>query len=120
MTSIIDWQSTSIKPAFIYANETPDLAEDPATDIPILEKLRSSPEDGASNEAAAQKPVALSPEEEAEKEKHEKDVWTCRQTFEVILKAYIPKLHNARAMDETILRPFRFCNSSWRDGATAL
>lgn len=26
ITGIIDWQSTSIEPAFVYANETPDFA----------------------------------------------------------------------------------------------
>lgn len=47
VTAIIDWQSTSIEPTFVYANETPDLAEDPAADVPILEKLLPSPEDNA-------------------------------------------------------------------------
>ncbi|KAJ8114623.1 hypothetical protein OPT61_g3536 [Boeremia exigua] len=33
---IIDWQSTSIEPAFVYANHTPDLVEDPTVDISVL------------------------------------------------------------------------------------
>ncbi|KAH9208983.1 kinase-like domain-containing protein [Leptodontidium sp. 2 PMI_412] len=98
VTAIIDWQSTSIEPTFVYANETPDLAEDPAADVPILEN----------------------PEEEAARKRREKDVWTCRQTFEVVLKGYVPKLHVARAMDQTLLRPFRYCDASWRDSAAAL
>ncbi|KAF2261442.1 hypothetical protein CC78DRAFT_608180 [Lojkania enalia] len=38
VTAIIDWQSTSIELAYINSNHTPDLLEDPAEDIPILEK----------------------------------------------------------------------------------
>jgi predicted unusual protein kinase regulating ubiquinone biosynthesis (AarF/ABC1/UbiB family) len=33
---LIDWQSTSIEPAFMYANETPDFTT-PADDITFLE-----------------------------------------------------------------------------------
>jgi hypothetical protein len=38
VTAIIDWQSTSIELIFVYANQTPDMAEDPTTDVTILEK----------------------------------------------------------------------------------
>ncbi|KAG9244616.1 hypothetical protein BJ878DRAFT_534450 [Calycina marina] len=61
-----------------------------------------------------------STKEEAARKRHEKDVWTCRQTFEVVIKGYIPKLHNARAMDQTLLGPFCYCDASWRDSAAAL
>ena len=27
VTGLIDWQSTSVEPAFVYANETPDFAD---------------------------------------------------------------------------------------------
>jgi hypothetical protein len=120
VTAIIDWQSTSIEPTFVYANETPDLAEDPAADVPIIEKLFSSAEDIASNAVATEETVVGSPEEEKARKRHEKDVWTCRQTFEVVLKGYAPKLHDTRAMDQTLLRPFRYCDASWRDSAAAL
>ncbi|CBY01361.1 hypothetical protein LEMA_P001480.1 [Plenodomus lingam JN3] len=72
VTAIIDWQSTSIEPAFVYANHTPDFVEDPAADIRILEKL---------------------------------------------MQAEAPHIE---AMDETLLRLFRYCDTSWRDGAAAL
>jgi hypothetical protein len=39
LTAIIDWQSTSIESVFVYANHTPDLVEDAAADVPILETL---------------------------------------------------------------------------------
>jgi hypothetical protein len=32
----------------------------------------------------------------------------------------MPKLATARALDDALLRPFRYCYSSWRDSATAL
>ena len=120
VTAIIDWQSTSIEPIFVYANQTPDMAEDPAAEVPILKEALSSTKLNVSNEAITEEGVVESPEEEAARKRHEKDIWTCRQTFEVVLKGYVPKLHNARAMDQTLLRPFRYCDASWRDSAAAL
>lgn len=113
VTAIIDWQSTSIEPAFAFANETPDFVEDPTADVPILEKLMS--ESGVPSGKAD-----LSPEEEAAKKRHEKDVSTCRKTFEVILLGHARKLHDARALNENLSRPFRYCTASWRHSAAAL
>ncbi|TVY45435.1 Altered inheritance of mitochondria protein, mitochondrial [Lachnellula occidentalis] len=120
VTAIIDWQSTSIEPTFVYANETPDLVEDPTADIPILEKLMLSPGEHPSNVDTSEGTVVEGPEEESTRKRHEKDVLTCKKTFEVILKGYVRKLHDARAMDQTLLRPFRYCDASWRDSAAAL
>lgn len=117
VTAIIDWQSTSIEPAFVYANQTPDLVEDPTADIPILENLMQGkgpdmePPKGESKK---------DPEEEAARKRYEKDVTVCQQTYDVVLRGFVPKLHNARALDETLLRPFRYCDTSWRDSAAAL
>ncbi|KAJ5558201.1 hypothetical protein N7461_002173 [Penicillium sp. DV-2018c] len=36
ITGLIDWKSTSIKPAFIYADETPDFAEPPRVPVEDL------------------------------------------------------------------------------------
>lgn len=116
VTAIIDWQSTSIEPTFVYANETPDFVEGPAADVPILEEMMS--EDNASEPNPSGE--KLSPEEAAAKARHEKDVETCRQTYEVILMGYLRKLHAARAMDQTLLRPIQYCDASWRDSAAAL
>ncbi|KAK0104962.1 hypothetical protein ONS95_005223 [Cadophora gregata] len=120
ITAIIDWQSTSIEPTFCYANETPDLVEDPAADVPILEELLSSAEDDSPSAAVTKETVVKDPEVEAARKRHLKDVWTCTQTFEVVLKGYLPELHHARAMDQTLLRTFRYCDASWRDSAAAL
>jgi hypothetical protein len=117
VTAIIDWQSTSVEPAFVYANHTPDFVEDPAADIPILEKLMQ----GEAPDMESSKGVsAEDPEEEAARRRYEKDVSTCQQTYEVVLQDFVPKPHNARAMDKTLLRPFRYCDTSWRDSAAAL
>lgn len=120
VTAIIDWQSTSIEPAFVYANETPDIAEDPAAEVPVLETLMSSEEGSTLDLPTAEEGMAVNPEAEAARKRHEKDIWTCRQTFEVVLKGYIPNLHNARSMDQTLLRTFRYCDASWRYSAAAL
>lgn len=118
VTAIIDWQSTCIEPAFVYANETPYLVGDPRADILILEKLRSSGDNGT---AESSKGILVeSPEEETARKKREKDVLTCQKTFDVVLSGYARQLYDARAMNQTLLRPFRYCNRSWRDGAAAL
>jgi hypothetical protein len=117
VTAIIDWQSTSVEPAFVYANNTPDFVEDPTADIPVLEKLMQ----GESPDMNSSKGVSTEdPEVEAARKRHEKDVSTCQEIYEVVLRGFVPKLHNARAMDETLLRPFRYCDASWRDSAAAL
>ena len=87
ITSIIDWQSSSIEPAFEYADYLPNLAA-PMTD--------------ASQEETAEIQAAL-----------------CRQAFAAGLRGLIPKLHAARALDHDLLRPFRYCHRTWRDGAAA-
>ncbi|RMD41183.1 hypothetical protein DV735_g3962, partial [Chaetothyriales sp. CBS 134920] len=126
VTAIIDWQSTCIEPAFVYANQTPDFVEDPAEDIPILEKLMSEAEASSGAEPSQEIPAvseeasAETPEEKAARIKHEEDVVRCVKTFEVVLIGYIRKLHDARAMDQTLLRPIRYCDASWRDSAAAL
>ena len=117
VTAIIDWQSTSIEPAFVYANYTPDFVEDPAADVRILEKLMQ----GEAPDIEPSRSVSMEdPEEEAARKRYEKDVSTCQQTYEVVLRGFVPKIHNARAMDETLLRPFRYCDTSWRHSAAAL
>jgi hypothetical protein len=118
VTAIIDWQSTSIEPAFAYATNTPDLIEDTTADIVILENLMSKGE--APDVQISKRTSVEDPEEEAARKRHEKDVLTCQKTFEVVLRGYVRKLHDARAMDQTLLRPFQYCDASWRDSAAAL
>ncbi|EFQ92477.1 hypothetical protein PTT_10406 [Pyrenophora teres f. teres 0-1] len=93
------------------------LLEDPAADVPILEKLVQ----GEAPDIEPSRSVSMEdPEEEAARKRYEKNVSTCQQTYEVVLRGFVPKIHNARAMDETLLRPFRYCDTSWRDSAAAL
>jgi hypothetical protein len=117
VTMMIDWQSTSIEPAFVYANNTPDLVEDPAADVPILQSLMN---DSSETSHPVPPQPSKNAEEQAEKTRHEQDILICRKTFEVVLQAYMHVLHDARAMDQTLLRLIRYCDASWRDGAAAL
>ncbi|KAH0359995.1 hypothetical protein KCU65_g9653, partial [Aureobasidium melanogenum] len=97
ITGIIDWQSTSIEPAFIYANETPDFAT-LVDDVPG---------------------TAKDEQDQAKQKQKQKDIQLCAEVFEVWMKA-IPTISEVRAVDDTILRPFRHCNTSWRDSITAV
>jgi len=107
---VIDWQATSVEPALALAYETPNL-------IPIRPHLAS-----VLGDVAETPPEDTDEDLEAAKarKRKEKAVWICRQTFEVIMKASVPRLFAARATDENILRLFRYCFSSWRDSAAAL
>lgn len=69
---LIDWQSTSIEPAFIYANEPPDFAS--LLELPMEDTFKNkNPEKkGAGNK---------------EKEKGWKDASICYQAFDVCMKA---------------------------------
>jgi hypothetical protein len=98
ITSIIDWQSTSIEPAFIYANETPDFAT-------LVDDM---PE------------TARDEQDQATQKKKQKDIQLCAEAFEVWMKGYVPTISQVRAVDDTILRPFRHCNTSWRDSIVAV
>lgn len=118
VTAIIDWQSTSIEPSFVYANYTPDFAEDSTADIPILEGLMSP--DAGTAEVKPSEEIHESPEEKAAREKYENDVKICQQTFQVIVKGYMRKLYFAKTMDQTLLRPIQYCDASWRYSAAAL
>lgn len=97
IVGIIDWQSTSIEPAFIYANETPDFASFP-------------------NEGGLEDDVLASPEHE----RRVKDASICYQTYDVAMKGFVSKLRPARLLDSTLFRLFHYCHTTWRDSATAL
>ncbi len=104
ITGIIDWQSASVEPAFIYASETPDFAALP----------ENSGEEIIENEGdSGQKPPGLS-------EREWKDALICHQTFDVVMKGLIPKTRPARLLDPSLFRLFRYCHTSWRDSAAAL
>ena len=103
VTGLIDWQSTSVKPALTYANETPDFATNPDQG-----PLANDSRDTSARER-----------DPAEKKKY-KDALICSQAFDVCMKGLVPKLRAARALDDRLLKPFRYCHTSWRDGAAAV
>lgn len=88
ITDLIDWQSSSIEPAFEYADKTPDFAT-------------SSP-----NLPLEDQPADISAE-------------LCKEAFDACLQGVVPRLSAARALDDNLLRPFRYCHRTWRDGAVA-
>jgi hypothetical protein len=102
---VIDWQSTGIEPVFSFASETPDMVADRTIDMPLFEDGPDTPSNHTQSSQDKQR---------------ENEIPICEQTFEVALKGWVPKLHDARALDETLLRPLRYCHTSWRDGAAAL
>lgn len=89
ITALIDWQSSSIEPAFEYADETPDFAAPPGPTPP-------SEAPPAPADIIAQ---------------------LCSQAFDACLQVLVPRLFAARALDEDLLRPFRYCHRTWRDSA---
>ena len=63
VTAIIDWQSASIEPIFVYANQIPDMADDPTADLPMLEKSLSSLAVNVLNVVTTEGDLVESPEE---------------------------------------------------------
>jgi hypothetical protein len=106
ITGIIDWQSTAVEPAFMYANETPDFAcravesEDETTDSDDNRTPPSETKDA--------------------KAKTKQDILLCNEAFEVCMHGYAPIIAKARSTDSTLIRPFLHCNVSWRDSAPAV
>ncbi|KAK2810959.1 hypothetical protein FQN50_002550 [Emmonsiellopsis sp. PD_5] len=86
ITGFIDWQSTSIEPAFEYAHDVPDFARIPA----------ESESDGTSEEYAEISPRHLA--------------------YEVGWAIFAPRLGATRHIDERLLRPFSYAHRTWRDG----
>lgn len=101
ITSVIDWQSTCLDPALFYFQDIPDLCSGPETSY----QRPGSDED-------------QSPEETARRDELAKDVAICQQTWDARLRVWAPRLHAAQNTDEAFTRPFRYCYSCWRVGAT--
>ncbi|PIG86651.1 hypothetical protein AARAC_005358 [Aspergillus arachidicola] len=98
VTGVIDWQSTSVEPAFTYCNETPDFAS-PPSESPLAEVDESAPDD---------------------QKKKLNDAKICHQPYDVYMKGLVPKLRQAMLLDPALFRPFLYCHTTWRDSATAL
>lgn len=93
ITGIIDWQSAAVEPAFTYLLEQPDFALCPSS---------QDEKDGQENETAKQ------------------DRLICYQAYDIVMKGFALRLQAARAVHETLLRPFHFCYLSTRIGAAAV
>lgn len=103
ITGLIDWQSASIEPAFVYANEIPDFAGPP-----------EEPEDDPSKNGHGESTTT------SHEERILKDALICYQTYEVCMKGLIPKLRPARLLDPSLFRLFHYCHTTWRDSAAAV
>ncbi|EAU35687.1 predicted protein [Aspergillus terreus NIH2624] len=102
ITGIIDWQSASIEPAFIYANDIPDFASLPEEPEKELEDAQ------------------VEPKTPSDKERERKDALICHQTYDVCMKGLAPKLRPARLLDQTLFRLFHYCHTTWGDSAPAV
>lgn len=105
LVSLIDWQSTSIEPAFVYAPDIPDFAARPA-DAAITDEEADQTRDQESEAQAMEQQTS--------------DMLLCSDAFEVCMKGFVPILGRARSVDEALLRLFRHCNTSWRDSVVAV
>lgn len=99
ITGLIDWQSTSIEPAFIYANEFPDFAA-----LPPVTRDNDTQDTQQNSEQA----------------KLEKDMKICNQAYDACMKGKAPKLKPGFIHDQSLFRPFHYCYTSWREGIPAI
>lgn len=108
VTAIIDWQNSAVEPAFIYGNETPDLAM-----RPLGEEVFDDSNDDADQDSLSQK-------ERDARAMQERDLQLCKDAFEACMKGFAPVIGKARSLDGLLFRPFLHCNTSWRDSITAV
>jgi hypothetical protein len=102
ITAIIDWQNTSVEPAFMFANETPDFASRQIED-----------EDEYEDDTNEEHPDPPSPQTK-------QDILLCNEAFEVCMHRYAPVIAKACNTDQLLTRPVLHCNTSWRDSAPAV
>ena len=97
ITGVIDWQASSIEPAYEYTRAYPDFL-------------------------FATEPLEITDREEERYEAKltQKGAEICQKTFDVIMKASCPKIQAARNLKKPITRPFMYCYTSWRDSAPAV
>lgn len=93
ITSIIDWQSSSINPAFMHANDVPDFAAHGPT-----------PDEHFPSEGLPAKD----------------DAKLCNQAFIAGVRLLVPKLYATWELDDDIARFFEYCHRTYRDGAGIL
>ncbi|KUM61922.1 hypothetical protein ACN42_g5172 [Penicillium freii] len=100
ITGIIDWQSTSIEPAFLYNKHTPDFAVLPAP--PQEETLKQEAHDISQSDRDL------------------KDAQICNQTYDVVMTALTPKMRASRLLDPALFTVFHHCYTTWTDSAVMI
>ncbi|CAI7584018.1 unnamed protein product [Penicillium glandicola] len=99
ITGIIDWQSTSIEPAFLHKERTPDFAS-----------LPTAPQEDILGEEA----------QDTQIDRDKRDASICNQTFDVAMTALTPKMRPSRLLDPTLFRVFQYCYTTWTDSAVMI
>lgn len=106
VTAIIDWQSTAVSPIFRYANFDPDFL---------------FPHDRIENLAASELGDSATDEERSERTRKIAVRFELLQKgFAGATRGWMPHLWKARTTDPVLLRFLDYCDSSWRNSATAL
>jgi hypothetical protein len=100
ITGLIDWQWTSVEPAFVHMREEPDFAA--ITALPKGYKLPSKGD------------VVTALDEDAW------DILACAQVFDAVCKGQVPKLYRAKQLNKTLLRPLHYCDKSWSYSVAAI
>ena len=93
ITGIIDWQSAAVEPAFVFAAETPDFAED----LPDDEEAKD-----------------ITAEEHAANAKLRTDIDFCVKTW-VVMQQTCEKLRPASRLDHTLLQVLAAPSFGWID-----
>ncbi|OAX82056.1 hypothetical protein ACJ72_03598 [Emergomyces africanus] len=101
VTALIDWQWTSIEPAFMYAENTPDFAS-------------------LSEENLAEEETGKQSSDNEQEKQHQTSEFICHKTYDVVMCLMIPKMRIAKRIDPPLLRLFHYCMTTWRDGAPAI
>ncbi|KAJ5822058.1 uncharacterized protein N7525_011342 [Penicillium rubens] len=99
-TIIIDWQSTSIEPAFLYQGQTQTFAALPAP---------------SQTEILGQETTDIS-----QTERDRKNVSIFNQTYNVVMTALIPGMRTSRLLDPALFGIFYYCHTTWTDSAVML
>lgn len=94
ITAFIDWQCASVAPTFLYADEMPDFV------VPHDNNMTNDDSDNASVK--------------------DNSIDSCRQTWDIGTRGYMPRLFEARYGDPRLLRAFDYSASSWQNSIMLL
>jgi hypothetical protein len=100
VTGVIDWQWTSVEPAFVHMREPPDFAS-----LAGLPKDWKPPSEG---------------EVVTQRDKAAQDLIFCGQAFDRTCRNDIPKLYSAKWLGEDLVRLLHYCDGSWKFDVAAI